>query len=165
EYYTILSPEHENTNIEYETKVLDADFATIYKDSYSKDLILQRTNKGIHKDDFKFVINGEFIKHYGSQGQQKTFVIALKLAQYELLKECTGHIPILLMDDIFDKLDDVRIEKLIFLVQKYVQGQLFISDARPDRSSNFFQANTKDFRMFIIDQGTITQSTTSQPNS
>lgn len=165
EYYTMLSPEHESTNIEYETKVLNADFESIYKDSYSKDLILQRTNKGVHKDDFKFVINSEPIKQYGSQGQQKTFVIALKLAQYELLKECTGHTPILLMDDIFDKLDDVRIEKLILLVQKHVQGQLFISDARPDRSSNFFQANTKDFRMFIIDQGKITQSTTSQLNS
>lgn len=164
EYYTQLSPEHESTTIEYETNVLDADFEKIYKDSYSKDLILQRTNKGVHKDDFKFLIGSEPIKHYGSQGQQKTFVIALKLAQYELLKECTGHIPILLMDDIFDKLDDERIEKLISLVQKYVHGQLFISDARPDRSSNFFQANTKDFRMFIIDQGKVTQST-SQLNS
>ncbi len=158
EYYSMLSPEHELTGIEYETSVLDADFEKIYKDSYSKDLILQRTNKGIHKDDFKFIINNELIKHYGSQGQQKTFVIALKLAQYELLKNCTGHAPILLMDDIFDKLDDLRIEKLIALVQKYITGQLFISDARPDRSSVFFQSNTKDFRMFIIDQGKITIS-------
>jgi len=155
EYYSLLSPEHENMHIEYETKVLDPTFEKIYQDSYSKDLILQRTNKGIHKDDFKFLINSEAIKQYGSQGQQKTFVIALKLAQYELLKTCTGHTPILLMDDIFDKLDDIRIEKLIALVQKYIHGQLFISDARPDRSFNFFKTNSKDFRMFIIDQGNI----------
>ena len=158
EYYSLLSPDHEATDIEYETNVLSADFEQVFKDSYSKDLILQRTNKGVHKDDFKFLINNEPIKHYGSQGQQKTFVIALKLAQYELLKACTGHNPILLMDDIFDKLDDVRIEKLIHLVQKYVTGQLFISDARPDRSSIFFQSNTKDFRMFIIDRGKVEQS-------
>ncbi len=158
EYYTLLSPDHERTTIEYETKVLAPDFEKTFKDSYSKDLILQRTNKGIHKDDFKFIINGEAVKQYGSQGQQKTFVIALKLAQYELLKACTGHTPILLMDDIFDKLDDQRIEKLISLVQKYVKGQLFISDARPDRSGTFFQSNTKEFRMFIIDQGKVKQS-------
>jgi len=165
EYYNLLSPEHEQTDIEYETHVLSPDFESIFKDSYSKDLILQRTNKGVHKDDFKFVINNEPIKHYGSQGQQKTFMIALKLAQYELLKDCTGHIPILLMDDIFDKLDDLRIEKLIALVQKYVTGQLFISDARPDRSSIFFQSNTKDFRMFIIDQGKVSQSDSATPES
>jgi DNA replication and repair protein RecF len=165
EYYNLLSPEHEQTDIEYETHVLSPDFESTFKDSYSKDLILQRTNKGVHKDDFKFIINNEPIKHYGSQGQQKTFMIALKLAQYELLKGCTGHTPILLMDDIFDKLDDVRIEKLIALVQKYVTGQLFISDARPDRSSIFFQSNTKDFRMFIIDQGKVNLSDPATPES
>lgn len=162
EYYALLSPEHETTDIEYETKVLDPGFEKLFKDSYSKDLILQRTTKGVHKDEFNFLINSEPIKQYGSQGQQKTFVIALKLAQYELLKSCTGHTPILLMDDIFDKLDDVRIEKLIQLVQKYVQGQLFITDARPDRSTNFFKANSKDFRMFIIDQGTVSNGDQSQ---
>jgi DNA replication and repair protein RecF len=158
EYYTLLSPKDERTNIEYETKVLADDYEQLFKESYSKDLILQRTNKGVHKDDFRFILNSEPIKLHGSQGQQKTFVIALKLAQYELLKDCTNHTPILLMDDIFDKLDDVRIEKLIALVQKRIHGQLFISDARPDRSSVFFESNTKDFRMFIIDQGQVAQS-------
>ncbi|MBC7450119.1 MAG: DNA replication and repair protein RecF [Cytophagales bacterium] len=155
EYYNLLSPEHETTDIVYETNVLSPDFEHIYKDAYKRDILLQRTTKGIHRDEFRFLIQNEPIKQFGSQGQQKTFVIALKLAQYELLRECTGHIPILLMDDIFDKLDDVRIEKLIELVKTRITGQLFISDARPDRSSKFFQLESKEFRMFNISHGMV----------
>ena len=155
EYYTLLSPEHEISGIVYETTVLSEAFTTDFKEAYKKDILLQRTTKGIHRDDFRFLLKNEPIKNFGSQGQQKTFVIALKLAQYELIKECTGHVPILLMDDIFDKLDELRIEKLIELVKKRISGQLFISDARLERSSKFFQTDWKEFRMFKISQGTI----------
>jgi DNA replication and repair protein RecF len=155
EYYALLSPEHEISSIIYETAVLSEAFEIEFKEAYKKDILLQRTSKGVHRDDFRFLLQNEPIKHFGSQGQQKTFVIALKLAQYELLKECTGHVPILLMDDIFDKLDDVRIENLIGLVKKRISGQLFISDARPERSVKFFQSDWKDFRMFNITQGKV----------
>ena len=77
------------------------------------------------------------LKRLGSQGQQKSFVIALKLAQFEILKQHKGFSPLLLLDDIFDKLDDARIDRLLELIQQEEVGQLFITDARPDRTRDF----------------------------
>ena len=100
---------------------------------------MQRTLMGSHKDDFTFLLNGEMIKKFGSQGQQKTFLIALKLALFDFLVERTGKRPLLLLDDIFDKLDDSRIQLLVTLLKdKKRFQQIFITDARKDRSKKLF---------------------------
>ena len=119
---------------------VDASFEAKFKSSIQRDIIMRRTLMGSHRDDFEFLLDGEMIKKFGSQGQQKTFIIALKLALYDFLRAETGKKPLLLLDDIFDKLDDSRISLLVSLLldNKRFQ-QIFISDARKDRSKELFK--------------------------
>lgn len=146
-YYQILSRDQEKVNVFYETEALKDDFEQIFANNLEKDLFLQRTNKGIHKDDYKFVLGNFPINKFGSQGQQKSFVIALKLAQFTLSKELKNHSPILLLDDIFDKLDDKRMKKLLEIVSGNHFGQVFITDARSDRALSFFGENVHIFQV------------------
>ena len=104
------------------------------EDNLSKDRINQYTGVGVHRDDLSFELNGRTVKRYGSQGQQKSFLIALKLAQYDFLKEEQGTKPVLLLDDIFDKLDEARVEHLVRLVSSDNFGQIFITDTHPERT-------------------------------
>ncbi|MEP1034007.1 DNA replication and repair protein RecF [Ekhidna sp.] len=123
---------------------VDNSFKEKFKANVQKDQIMQRTLLGSHKDDFEFMLDGELIKKFGSQGQQKTFIIALKLALYDFLKEQTGKKPLLLLDDIFDKLDDSRIHLLVsLLLDNNRFQQIFITDARKDRSKEFFKKASK----------------------
>lgn len=116
------------------------DFEERFKANHQKDQIMQRTLLGSHRDDFEFLLDGELIKKFGSQGQQKTFIIALKLALYDFLKDRTGKKPLLLLDDIFDKLDDSRIALLVSILMDNKRfQQIFISDARKDRSKELFK--------------------------
>jgi DNA replication and repair protein RecF len=119
-----------------------------------KDLALQRTSFGIHRDDFEFSLEQGDLKRLGSQGQQKSFVIALKLAQAEIIKTRKGFNPVLLLDDIFDKLDDHRIGKLLELIKNDL-GQLFITDARPDRTQGLMQQINVLTSVFVVDCGKI----------
>ncbi|MES2734239.1 MAG: DNA replication and repair protein RecF [Bacteroidota bacterium] len=154
-HYTYLSESREMVDLVYETALAGANFPRDFRHSRARDLHLQRTNKGIHKDDFTFEINGFSLKKFGSQGQQKSFVIALKLAQFEIITQHKQFRPILLLDDIFDKLDDRRIVKLTQMIANDIFGQLFITDARPERTELFFSnltarhstAQVKIFRM------------------
>ena len=119
---------------------VDESFEQSFKSNLQRDLIMQRTMLGSHRDDFEFLLDGELIKKFGSQGQQKTFIIALKLALYDFLKEQTGKKPLLLLDDIFDKLDDSRIQLLVsLLLDERRFQQIFITDARKDRSKELFK--------------------------
>lgn len=119
---------------------VDDSFEKSFKANLHKDLVMQRTMLGSHKDDFEFLLDGELIKKFGSQGQQKTFIIALKLALYDFLREKTGKKPLLLLDDIFDKLDDSRIQLLVSLLLDNDRfQQIFITDARKDRSKELFR--------------------------
>lgn len=156
EYYAEISENRENIKISYETQCLSEDFDKDFKASAQKDLILKRTNMGIHKDDFVFEIEGYPIKKFGSQGQQKSFVIALKLAQFQIFLSHKKTKPILLLDDIFDKLDDGRIRKLMELVADHRFGQLFITDARPERSGQILGLIDADCKFFMIEKGTVT---------
>src|SRR5690606_37647285 len=115
---------------------------------------LQRTSFGIHRDDFLFELQKEELKRFGSQGQQKSFIIALKLAQFELFDTFKGFKPLLLLDDIFDKLDDFRIEKLLELIKESF-GQLFIPDARPDRTADLLKKIGVSATLYVIEQGTL----------
>jgi DNA replication and repair protein RecF len=133
-HYTNLSESRENVTIIYESEMSLSDFTSEFRRTRPRDLAAQRTTRGAHKDDFIFEINNFPLRKYGSQGQQKAFLIALKLAQFELLASEKGIKPMLLLDDIFDKLDDRRIQKLLEMVQEEVFGQIFITDARPERT-------------------------------
>lgn len=125
---------------------VDENFEETFKASFQKDQIMQRTLLGSHRDDFEFLLDEELIKKFGSQGQQKTFIIALKLALFDFLKEKTGLTPLLLLDDIFDKLDDSRIGSLVSLLLDSDRfGQVFITDARKDRSKELFSNHKVNF--------------------
>ena len=149
-YYQFLSSGKEQVDVLYESEVASEDFPAEFRKNRSRDLHAQRTGKGIHKDEYVFEIDGITLKKFGSQGQQKSFVIALKLAQFELLKIEKEKTPILLLDDIFDKLDDRRINKLIELIDDGFLGQVFITDARPERSQKILENVKADVRFFEI---------------
>ena len=116
EKYDQISENQEKISIEYKSDLFDSELKNLIENSFQKDVILQYTSSGIHKDDFIFNLDGSRIKKFGSQGQQKSFLIALKLAQFEYLKNKTGNSPILLLDDIFDKLDLLRVKKIVEIV-------------------------------------------------
>lgn len=154
EHYQEISDEGEVVDINYQSQ-FDDDIEARFKVSVQKDLALKRTNVGIHKDDFDFLMEDRPIKKFGSQGQQKSFLISLKLANYDFLKAEKGVDPLLLLDDIFDKLDDQRIAKLIEMVASDRFGQIFISDARPERSRGFFEALKVESYFFAVDCGQV----------
>ncbi|WP_020527828.1 DNA replication/repair protein RecF [Flexithrix dorotheae] len=135
ENYAFISDEAEPVALTYQSHHQTANFEEEFRRNIKKDLQLQRTCMGIHKDDFLFEISNYPLKKFGSQGQQKSFVISLKLAQFQVIYEITQNKPLLLLDDIFDKLDDNRIAKLLELVSKGTFGQIFLTDARPERSA------------------------------
>jgi len=147
--YADLHQGKETPGLKFKTQVTD-DFASVFKSSIARDQIMQRTLLGSHRDDFEFLLDEAPIKKFGSQGQQKTFIIALKLALYDFLKEQTMKKPLLLLDDIFDKLDDSRIELLVSLLTNADRfGQIFITDARKDRSKEIFR-NEKEVHIMEL---------------
>ena len=156
-HYANLSGEKEPVTIAYESHFAAAEYREIFYRAYRKDLVLQRTTQGIHKDDFVFQTAGYPTKKYGSQGQQKSYVIALKLAQFEMIKQEKGFKPLLLLDDIFDKLDDFRIGKLTEMVVQHTFGQLFVTDARPERTQAIFQPIEADQKVFLVDRGEVVE--------
>jgi DNA replication and repair protein RecF len=151
-HYKNLSEEKEETSLSYISQLESPDFEKEYRQALKRDIILQRTTYGIHRDDFIFKIGEHPLKNYGSQGQQKSFVIALKLAQFDIIKKQKGFKPILLLDDIFDKLDDHRISKLMEMVAGHSFGQLFITDARADRSEKLFDKIKAEVKVWKVDK-------------
>jgi DNA replication and repair protein RecF len=131
-HYNTLSDSREEVEMIYESEVGAENFTQIFRRNRQRDLAAQRTTIGSHKDDFIFEINGFTLRKFGSQGQQKSFVIALKLAQFEMLTRVKGFPPLLLLDDIFDKLDDRQ--QLITMMVDGTFSQVFITDARPERT-------------------------------
>lgn len=152
-YYQFLSEEKEAVSLKYQSHCESISFENDFYRSLQKDILLQRTTMGIHKDDFLFAIKNTPLKNFGSQGQQKSFVIALKIAQYEIIKNKKGFMPILLLDDIFDKLDDHRINKLLSLISSSLFGQLFITDARIDRLEKYIRSISREMSIFNISNG------------
>ena len=155
EKYEYLTERAEEARIEYDSPLADPEFRRAYEDSFEKDLFLQRTSLGVHRDDFVFKIDGHLLRKYGSQGQRKSLVIALKLAFFHALKEAKGMKPILLLDDIFDKLDDVRMAKLTEMISNGEFGQVFITDARPERTEQLVSRLSGDVRVRRVENGTI----------
>ena len=133
EKYKQISDDKEKISINYKSDLINNSINDLIRDSFQKDVILQYTSTGLHKDDFIFNLDENRIKKFGSQGQQKSFLIALKLAQFDYLKNKTGNSPILIMDDIFDKLDLLRVKRIVEMVNSTNFGQLFLSDTDKER--------------------------------
>ncbi len=144
EYYKLLSGGAEQIDIEYDTELDKAQLEDILAASYDKDRIMKYTTAGVQRDDFIFTMNGHPIRRCGSQGQQKSFLLALKFAQYELMKKNYGFAPILLLDDVFDKLDMERIANLLQMVSGKDFGQIFITDSNKVRLSGIVDSITSD---------------------
>jgi DNA replication and repair protein RecF len=150
EKYQIISGDKEQVNLNYKSQLHDFEMSDLLKKSLEKDKILQYTTSGIHKDDLSFEIGEYPIKKFGSQGQQKSYLIALKLAQFEFIKQQSNVLPILLLDDIFDKLDENRVSQIIDLVNNDEFGQIFITDTHADRTENILKQVSKEYQIFQL---------------
>ena len=148
--YKHISDDKEKISIEYKSDLINNHVENLIKDSFQKDVILQYTSVGLHKDDFVFNIDENRIKRFGSQGQQKSFLIALKLAQFDYLKNETGNSPILLMDDIFDKLDLMRVKRIVEIVNSTNFGQLFLSDTDKERIEKVLSSLNLSSKIFEV---------------
>lgn len=155
DHYSEISNGTEEVSVSYQTEALRPDFAEYFLSLRQKDLATKNSNAGIHKDDYDFLIGEHPIRKIGSQGQQKSFIIALKLAQFQIFEEYKGEKPLLLLDDIFDKLDDERIAKLMELVSKGTFGQIFLTDARPERSKAILGNLDAEVFFFEVEKGEV----------
>lgn len=156
-HYEDISSNKEHIDLLYNSNLADKNYDRQFSDSLKKDLLLQRTTMGIHRDDFILRMDEFLMKKIGSQGQQKSMVIAMKLAQFDYLQDVTEKIPLLLMDDIFDKLDDQRIEKLITLINQEKFGQVFITDARPDRSRQLLKKYKVKANSYLVENSKVSE--------
>ena len=157
-YFDFITGGKEKVSVEYESHLHDAEPEQLLTGTLDKDRILKYTTAGIHKDDLYFRIFGYPVKKFGSQGQQKSFVIAIKLAQFEYTKEEKGYKPILLFDDIFDKLDEHRVQQLIKLVSEKKFGQVFITDTQRSRIEKIFNAIDIDHNIFNVSEGVLSEA-------
>lgn len=150
EQYAYIAGKEEQIMLSYESQLSENELGALLEANINKDRALQYTSVGIHKDDLSFTLAGYPIKKFGSQGQQKSFLIALKLAQFQSIKEQAHTTPILLLDDIFDKLDEDRVSKLVALVKEEHFGQLFISDTHAERTEKVVKNMHQQYKMFSL---------------
>lgn len=153
--YHDLSGGAEAVTLTYQSQLANPKFDKQFQNALESDLYLQRTTMGLHRDDLVFELEGRPLKKLGSQGQQKTFVLALKLAQYQLMQQRLGLAPLLLLDDIFDKLDDARIAALLAWLARPGIGQVFITDARPERSRSLLDGLNRPVWHFLVSNGQV----------
>ncbi|WP_257669076.1 DNA replication/repair protein RecF [Parapedobacter tibetensis] len=157
-HYQFLTETAERVSLVYESPLMEGAFLDLLERSLERDCVLERTTVGIHKDDLLFSIHeGMPLKKFGSQGQQKSFLIALKLAQYSFLHRQKGFKPLLLLDDIFDKLDDRRTRKLMQMVSTDDFGQIFLTDTDTMRINRIFEEINRKVCIFEISKGTVNQ--------
>ena len=149
-YYSFINFSEESVDIVYQSQLAEEEYPVLLARSLDRDRAAQYSTVGIHKDDLDFRISGYPVKRFGSQGQQKSFVIAIKLAQFEYTKSVKGYKPLLLLDDVFDKLDDLRVQQLISLVSENNFGQVFITDTSEDRIRRIFESMDIDHKILTI---------------
>lgn len=154
-YYELISGGKEQVNIVYTSHLNENTFPAVLEKTLNRDRAIEYTSAGIHKDELEFTINGYPIKKFASQGQQKSFLIALKLAQFDFIKSIKQVTPILLLDDIYDKLDDLRVKQLMELVSSEKFGQLFVTDTHPTRLAELFNSDAIDIKVFKITNGAV----------
>ncbi|APG59094.1 DNA replication/repair protein RecF [Christiangramia salexigens] len=148
--YSDITNNKEQVDINYKSQLFDKDLGTLLEENLQKDMALQYTSVGIHKDDLSFEIENHPIKKFGSQGQQKSFLISLKLAQFDFIKSISKVNPILLLDDIFDKLDENRVAHIVALVATNELGQIFLSDTHADRTEKVVKSSNQSYKIFKL---------------
>lgn len=148
--YAEITNQKERVAIEYKSQLFEKPISELLEQNLQKDMMLQYTSVGLHKDDLSFEIEGHPIKKFGSQGQQKSFLIALKLAQFDFIKKLSKSSPLLLLDDIFDKLDEQRVAHIVALVAENELGQIFISDTHPERTEKVVKESNQSYKMFRL---------------
>lgn len=157
EYYARISGGAEKVGIRYVSDLDKAPLSELLSASFEKDTLFKYTTVGIQRDDFVFEMDGHPIRRYGSQGQQKSFLVALKFAQYDIMKRSYGFAPTLLLDDVFDKLDPLRIANLLAMVSSEDFGQIFITDCNKVRLRGIVDALTTDRKYFETQNGCFSQ--------
>ena len=153
EYYRLISGGGESVAIEYKSDLEKSSLIELFAAHRERDFSLRYTSSGVQRDDFLFTMDGHPIRRAGSQGQQKSFLVALKFAQYEIMKRSYGFAPMLLLDDVFDKLDLGRISNLISMVAGADFGQIFITDTDRARLSGIVDRITEDRAYFVTEKG------------
>lgn len=154
-FYEIISDHKEEVLLEYESSLEGRDFKTALMSCLPKDRVLEYTTVGPHKDDMEFRINGLSLKKFASQGQQKSYLLALKLAQFQYIKDKKHDKPLLLLDDVYDKLDETRFNKLIDLVKGDDFGQVFITDTHTERMQTLFGNSETDHKLFVVNNALV----------
>ncbi|MEN8799325.1 MAG: DNA replication/repair protein RecF [Flavobacteriaceae bacterium] len=150
EKYQIISGANEVVDLEYQSGLKERPLIELLEDSLQKDRMLQHTSVGIHRDDLLFKIASYPVKKFGSQGQQKSFLIALKLAQFDFIKKQSGITPILILDDIFDKLDENRVAHIVKMVDDDHFGQIFLSDTHAERTENIIAQIHQTYKIYTL---------------
>ena len=153
-YYGILAEEREKIGIEYRSEMQETPLMELLLQSRQRDFVNEHTSVGAHRDDIIFSIGDYPLRKFGSQGQQKSFLVSLKFAQYEIMKKKYGFAPVLLLDDVFDKLDMGRISNLLQMVSGNDFGQIFITDSNKVRMSGIVDVLTQDRAYFETVAGT-----------
>ena len=155
EFYRQLSGDREQVEIEYRSELASASMGELLLASRERDIVNGFTTSGVHRDDMSLRIGGYPLRKYGSQGQQKSFLMSLKLAQYRILAEVCGERPLLLLDDLFDKLDTSRVENLLALVAGDDFGQIFITDCNRSRLETILSRAGEKYALFMVEGGDI----------
>jgi DNA replication and repair protein RecF len=155
EYYGLIAPENETVGLQYVTKLHEGVFLDLLLENRQKDRAIRYSSTGIHKDDLVFELGNHPMKRFGSQGQQKSYLLALKLAQFEYVKRKKTTKPMILLDDVFDKLDENRVEALIKLVSDPEFGQIFITDTSQERIEPILRKIGKEYRLYNVNEGAV----------
>ena len=156
-YYELISDGKEKVEIAYQSQLSKGDFEALLNESLEKDRVMEYTTVGVHKDDWEFKMENFPVKKFASQGQQKSYLLATKFAQFEFVKQHRQIIPILMLDDIHDKLDDHRISHLIELISGKEFGQVFITDTSKEKIQKLFKGLDVEIKIFKVKDGLITE--------
>ena len=157
EYYRLISGDREQVELSYRSDLNGGSLSELLLASRQRDIINGFTSCGVHRDDLLFTIGGVPLRKYGSQGQQKSFIVALKLAQYHIIAEQLGEVPILLLDDVFDRLDEERVAKLVNVVSADNFGQIVITDCSRERVERLMKECAGGYRVFDVTYGKVLQ--------
>ena len=153
EFHQDICQKGESVGLEYESQLNEANLKDLLQQKRERDRLIGYTTSGIHKDDFNFTLDGYLMRKTGSQGQNKTYLIALKLAQFNFLVKTGASTPILLLDDVFDKLDEKRVEQIVKLVAQPQFGQIFITDTNRKYLDEILQKMDHDYKLFHVENG------------
>lgn len=156
-FYSFISQDREKVGLSYDSHARDASLLEVLKESRARDQTMGYSLRGVHKDELNMLLGDFPIKREGSQGQNKTYLVALKLAQFDFLKRTGTTVPLLLLDDIFDKLDASRVEQIIKLVAGDSFGQIFITDTNREHLDRILHKVGSDYKMFRVEQGTVAE--------